>query len=117
MIVSIAMLKRKKSLTREQFLHHYEKIHAPMFLAKNNVPGVRKYVQNHPAKGTGPEFESDIDGISEMWFDDIESLKAFRQWLESSPEAEDLRKDGELFIDVEKRLPLFLAEEHVMKEW
>jgi hypothetical protein len=37
-----------------------------MFLTKNNVPGLIKYIQNHPAKDTGLEFESDIDGISEM---------------------------------------------------
>jgi uncharacterized protein (TIGR02118 family) len=115
MIKSIGMMKRKKGITREQFVEHWEKIHAPLFLAKD-VPGFRKYVQNHPAKGAGPEFETDIDGISEMWFDDLESLKAFDRWLFSSPEAQDLRDDSDKFIDSEARLPLFLAEEHVLKE-
>jgi uncharacterized protein (TIGR02118 family) len=115
-IKSIGLLKRKKGLTREQFLQHYEKIHAPLFLSKN-VPGLTKYVQNHPAKGAGPEFETDIDGISELWFDDLESLNAFYQWMHSSPEAQDLRDDSDLYVDLEEQLPVtFLAEVHVLKE-
>jgi uncharacterized protein (TIGR02118 family) len=115
MIKSIGFLKRKKGLTLEQFLHHWEKIHAPLFLSKN-VPGCRKYVQNHPVKVEGPEFASDIDGIAETWFDDIESLMAFDRWLSSSPESQDLREDIDKFIDLEERMSLFVADEHVLKE-
>jgi uncharacterized protein (TIGR02118 family) len=115
MIVTISLIKRKKGLTREQFLHHYGKIHASLTVAKN-IPGLRRYVQNHPVNGGGPEFDTDIDGISEIGFDDVASALSFYRWLESSPEAEDLRKDGESFIDSENRSPVFLAEEHILKE-
>jgi uncharacterized protein (TIGR02118 family) len=116
MIKSIGFLKRKKGLTLEQFLHHWEKIHAPLFLSKN-VPGLRKYVQNHPVKVGGPEFDTNIDGIAELWFEDAESLNAFYQWLHSSDEAKDLRDDSELYVDMEEQLPpTFTAEVHVLKE-
>ena len=114
MIKSFGMLKRKKGLPVEQFLEHWEKVHAPLFLSKN-PPGLRKYIQDHPAKGAGVEFETDIDGIAELWFDDVESLQAFYQWLSSSDEARDLQEDGKLFINFEESL-LFAVEEHVLKE-
>jgi uncharacterized protein (TIGR02118 family) len=116
MIVSFGFLKRKKGLTREQFLHHWEKVHAPLVVSKN-IPELRKYIQNHPAKGIDPEFESDIDGIAEMGFDCVETAVSFYRWLDSSPEAEVFSKDGELFADIEKRPSLFLAEEHILKEY
>ena len=109
------MMKSKKGLTREQFLNHWEKTHAPMFL-KKDVPGFSKYIQNHPAKGVGPEFETDIDGIAELGFDDVESAINFYRWHNSAPEAEDLREDGKLYTDIEGLSPLFLSEEHVLKE-
>jgi uncharacterized protein (TIGR02118 family) len=114
MIKALGMLKRKKGLTREQFLEHWEKIHAPLFLSEN-VPGLRRYIQNHPVKGAGPEFDTDIDGIAELWFDDLESAQAFYRWYPSSDEAKKLREDGKLYSDAEARF-LFLAEEHVLKE-
>jgi uncharacterized protein (TIGR02118 family) len=115
MIKTLGMLKRKKDLTREQFLEHWEKVHAPLFLSKKMPPGLRKYIQNHPAKGASPEFDTSIDGIAELWFDNVASAEAFYEWLRSSEEAKECREDSPLYVDVEERL-LFLAEEHVLKE-
>ena len=114
MIKSFKMMKRRNDLTREQFLQHWKKIHGPLFVSKN-VPGLRKYIQNHPARVTEPEFETDIDGIAELWFDDLESAQAYPQWLRSSDEAKDLREDIKLFNVIEEGFR-FLAEEHVLKE-
>jgi uncharacterized protein (TIGR02118 family) len=113
-IKSLGVMRRKKGLTREQFLKHWEEIHGLMVLSRN-VPGLRKYIQNHPAKVAGAEFDTNIDGIAELCFDDVESLQAFYQWLRSSDEARDLQEDGKLFINFEESL-LFVVEEHVLKE-
>ena len=110
MIKQLSMLKRKKGLTREQFLQHWKKIHGPLVVSKN-IPGLRRYVQNHAV----PDLESDIDGIAELWYVDIESAQAFIHWLFSSDEAEDLREDLKLFVDMEKTF-VFVAEEHILKE-
>jgi uncharacterized protein (TIGR02118 family) len=115
MIKCFTTLKRKKGLTREQFLQHWEKVIPPLFLPKNMPPGLRKYIQNHPVKGASPEFDTDIDGIAELWFDDVESAQAFYQWLRSSDEAKECREDTPLYVNVEEPRR-FLAEEHVLKE-
>ena len=114
MIKYFGVIKRKNGLTREEFLQHWKEIHGPLFVSKN-VAGLRKYVQNHPAKVTGRGADTDIDGIAEFWFDDVESAQAFFQWLISSDEAKDLREDTKLFIDF-KESPIFIGEEHVFKE-
>ena len=114
MLKSYGFLKRKQGLTREQFLEHWEKIHAPLFVAAN-MPAVKKYIQNHPVKGAGPEFETDIDGIAEIWFDNVESAKSFHRWIHS-PDYKELREDGELYVDFGAVGNIFLGEPHVFKE-
>ena len=114
MIKWFGLIKRKSGLTREECLQHWKEIHGPLFVSKN-VPGLRRYIQHHHAKVTSPEFDRDIDGIAEIWFDDIESAQAFLQWHRFSDEAKDLRQDLRLWINV-KESPDFFSEEHVLKE-
>ena len=114
MIKYVGVLKRKNGLTREEFSQHWKETHGPLFLSKN-VPGLRRYIQNHNAKATGPEFDSDIDGIAEIWFDDIESAQAFLQWHRFSDQAKDVREDAKLFINF-RESPFFFSEAHVLKE-
>ena len=98
-------------------MEHWEKIHGPLFMSKN-VPGLRKYIQNYPVKGAGPEFNIniDIDGIPEFWFDDAESAVAFYRWVRSSDEAKDLREDSKLYVEDDANSLVFIVEEQVMKE-
>ena len=115
MVKSFGFMRKKKGLTQEQFVNHWINVHAPMIPPKK-VPGLRKYIQNYPAPGmpARPEFESGIDGIAEMWFDDVESLVAFQQWLNTSDEAKDLQEDSAKFLDFDEGIPfVFVAEEHV----
>ncbi len=114
MIKQFGIIKRKDGLTREQCLRHWKEIHAPMFVLKN-APGLRKYAQNHVIEATGRGIATDIDGIVELWFDDIESAETFRQWLNSSDETKDLREDTKLFVNL-KESPIVIAEEHIIKE-
>ncbi len=113
MIKYFGMVKRKDGLTREQFLHHWKEIHGPLFASKN-VPGLRKYIQNWPAQVTKPELDTDIDGIVELWFDDLESAQAFPQWLRSD-EGKECREGMKLFVNTEE-ISAFFGEEHVLKE-
>ena len=113
MIKFFGIIKRKDGLTREQCLQHWREIHGPLFASKN-VPGLRKYIQNQPAQVTVPGFGTDIDGIAELWFDDLESFQAYQQWLRSDEGKEGL-DDMKLFVNI-KESPVFIAEEHVFKE-
>ena len=62
------------------------------------VPGTRRYVQSH-ITGTRtrqdiPETDVEVDGIAELWYDDLESF----QRAAATPEMKALTDDGALFI-------------------
>ena len=106
MIKSATFIKKKPGLTLEEFLRYWKEIHGP--LAAKVVPGLRKYVQCHPL----PAFESEIDGIVELWWDNIEAFRYFLSWKETE-EAKVLREDEKKFIDTSKWVR-FVAEEHLI---
>jgi len=110
MIKTLRIFISKKGVTREQFLKHWEEVHGPLFLSKN-MPGVRRYVQNHPAPGV----DNSIDGIAEIWWDDLKSAEDFKQWLFSSDGGKELIDDLKLIVDIEDGFD-FHAEEYVCKE-
>jgi uncharacterized protein (TIGR02118 family) len=108
MIKSLTFLKRKPGLSREEFLTYWKEKHGP--LAAKVVPGLKKYVQCHPVPG----FQSDIDGIVELWWDSPESFQAFLSWRQSDA-AQVLKADEEQFVDT-SRWVRFVAEEHLILE-
>lgn len=105
MIKTLTFLRKKPGITREQFLRHWKEIHGP--LAAKVVPGLRRYVQCHPVPG----FASDIDGIVELWWDNVDALKAFLEWRETDG-ARALKDDEEKFVDTRNWIR-FVAEEHI----
>lgn len=70
MVKSIVMLRRRPDLTHEEFDRHWREVHAPLVL---QLPGIRRYVQNRPIEVGG---EPPHDGVSEVWFEDLEALRA-----------------------------------------
>ena len=105
MIKVIGLLTRKPHLTHEQFVHHWLTVHGPLAHA---VPGIRRYVQSHIV-GTRtrpdiPETEVDVDGVAELWYDDLASYEAAAK----TPEMKRLTDDGALIIS---RIKTFLVEE------
>jgi|YelNatPaOPRAMG01_1025707.scaffolds.fasta_scaffold36864_2 uncharacterized protein (TIGR02118 family) len=109
MIKSITLIKRKPGLSREQFIHYYEEVHAP--LAIKYFPTFKKYVRNYviPLPGSkGPDF----DCITEIWFEDIKAAMAVTAAL-GDYDTEIGRvflRDEEKFMDRESRIS-FLVEE------
>ncbi len=105
MIKALGLLTRKPHLTHEEFVKHWYETHGPLARA---VPGVRRYVQSHIV-GTRtrpdiPETAVDVDGIAELWYDDIESMKR----AGATPEMKRLTDDGALFIG---QIKSFVIEE------
>jgi uncharacterized protein (TIGR02118 family) len=95
MIKIVGLLTRKQGITHDEFVRHWFDIHGPLAHA---VPGIRRYVQSH-ITGTRtrpdvPETNVDVDGIAELWYDDLESF----QLAAASPEMKALTDDGALFI-------------------
>jgi uncharacterized protein (TIGR02118 family) len=95
MIKIVGLLTRKEGTTHKAFVRHWFDIHGPLAHA---VPGIRRYVQSH-VTGTRtrldiPETAIDIDGIAELWYDDLDSFER----AAATPEMKALTDDGALFI-------------------
>lgn len=106
MIKIIGLLTRNEGLTHEAFVRHWLDIHGPLAHA---VPGLRRYVQSH-ITGTRtrpdiPETEVEVDGIAELWYDDLPSFER----TAATPEMKRLTDDGALFIG---RIKTYVIEEH-----
>ena len=111
MVKLIAIMKRKDGLTYEEFSRYWYEKHGP--LAAKAIPGLRKYVQNHAVKLPG-RGEPPIDGVAELWFDDLESFQAMTGWR-MSDEGKILLDDEKSFMNMSKVIA-FVAEERVIKE-
>jgi uncharacterized protein (TIGR02118 family) len=101
----LGLLTRKDGISHDEFVRHWFDIHGPLAHA---VPGVRRYVQSHIV-GTRtrpdiPETDVEVDGIAELWWDDMETM----QRGGASPEMKALTDDGALFIG---RIKTFVIEE------
>ena len=78
MIKTIALLRKKAGLTREQFIRYYETRHAPLILSI--APQVCDYRRNFlveegaiVAPGAAPR---DYDVITELWYPDAAAFAA-----------------------------------------
>jgi len=97
MIKRISLLRRKPNIDKEAFARHWRDIHGPLV---DHVPGVRGYVQNHvldlaAAHPLLPNDGGGVDGIVEMWFDDMTSMKRAL----ATPEARTMFEDGATFLE------------------
>ena len=95
MIKIVGLLTRREGITHEAFVRHWLDTHGPLAHA---VPGIRRYVQCHIiGKRTRPdiaETDLEIDGIAELWYDDLASFER----AAATPEMKRLTDDGALFI-------------------
>ncbi len=110
MIKSLSLLSRKDGLTHEEFTKHWVEVHAPL---ARHVPGLKKYVLSHVIterfRPDIPSIPGDVDGIAELWYDDLEAM----QRANASPEAKRLHADGATFIG---RIKMFTTEETTIIE-
>ena len=95
MIKLVYCITKKPGMPDEEFFHYWEKVHGPIGA---RIPGLRKLVQSHRIGVPGDSREHDYDGMSELWFDDVESLLAAR----ATPEWRASTEDEANFIDESK---------------
>jgi uncharacterized protein (TIGR02118 family) len=110
MIKLIGMIKRKPGMTRGEFSRYWKEVHADVAL--RNMPGIVRYVQNHPVWLN--DREPAWDGVVELWFEDLESFRRMSKWYVSE-EGKILRDDEDRFIDRSKTINI-ISEEVVMKQ-
>ncbi len=113
MIKSITLIKRKPGLSREEFIKHYEEVHAP--LALKHFPTFKRYLRNYVITPPGAE-ELDFDCITEIWFENMEGSKAVTDALGgyTTEIGKIFHDDEERFMDRDSRVS-FLVEEKVSK--
>jgi len=112
MIKAITLLYRKEGLTREEFVRHYEEVHAPM--AVQLLPMYKKYVRNHvvgvPDMIDVPDIKGpDFDCVSEFWFDSIEDAMALMDRVQSEA-GQPIRDDEQKFMDTSKTMSFMVDE-------
>jgi uncharacterized protein (TIGR02118 family) len=95
MIKSMTLIKRKPGLSREEFIQHYEEVHAP--LALKHFPTFVRYARNYVITFPDAE-EPDFDCITEIWFDDIEGAMAVTEAL-----GDYKTEIGRIFLDDEEK--------------
>ena len=99
MIKFTILLTRKSGLTHAQFVEHHKTVHAQLFMSVSVVKEtVRRYIQQHgiPVELPGmPPVK--YDGITELWFDDIEALA---RCFSDAEYLALVRPDEESFLDL-----------------
>ena len=94
MLKFMVVLYRRPDLTKEQFRHHMEQIHAPLAKA---LAGLRHYKQNH-VRGDLKRNPPGWDAIIELYFDNWETMEA--AW--ASPQGAASDADLPLFADMNR---------------
>ncbi len=100
MIKIIALVQRNDDLSHEEFVDYWQNRHAKLV---SQLPGLRRYVQN--AALDLPDRERPYDGCAELWYDDLDAVRAASR----SPESELVRADEPRFV---KTIDWFLTTEH-----
>ena len=110
MVKVFTILKKRGDLTRDEFSNYWREKHGPLILEA--MPGIRRYVQNHAITLPGKS-EGGMDGMAEIWYDDLSTWKKGSSlYLGSGGEA--IRRDEDKFIDRDK-MSFFVADEIIIK--
>jgi uncharacterized protein (TIGR02118 family) len=91
MVKAIFIVSKLPGLTLGEFFHRWRSDHAAVVA---EVPGLRRYVQNHALPTAYAGLGQTHDGWAELWFDDLESLHA----AAASPEWQAAREDAAMMF-------------------
>ena len=114
MVKLVALLRRKRSLSHEEFLRYWREQHTPLILGLEDFGRfLKRYVHGYPAG----EFAADatggepFDASAEMYFEDLEEMgRAF-----SLPSyLERIRPDEERFLDLSRCVALVVTEVEIL---
>jgi uncharacterized protein (TIGR02118 family) len=90
-------IRRRPDMSAEEFHRYWREIHGPLFW---NCSAARKYVvryEQHRVVSAGPTIDTDVDGVTVLWFDSLKDVDA----LYADPEFINVvAPDGAKFIDL-----------------
>jgi uncharacterized protein (TIGR02118 family) len=114
-------LRRKPSLSREEFQRYWRENHAPLVRDRAATLSIRRYVQAHTLTtplddalrdSRGASVEA-YDGVAELWWDSVEDLAQAMSTPEGAQAGRELLEDEANFIDLEQS-PIWVADENVV---
>jgi uncharacterized protein (TIGR02118 family) len=108
MIKSILSFRRRTGMPVDEFQDYWLNEHPKAVL---QLPGLQRYVQDHPLPQGYAKRQLPADGVAETWWPDTQTMKNNG----NGPIWDMLVADEEKFID-RTSLQLLLVEEHVMKD-
>lgn len=96
MIVRMGLIRRRGDVATPEFRRHWRDAHGPIAA---RLPGLRRYHQNHVVDRSQRAIahkrgNADYDGFSQLWFDDLPSMRA----AVASEPMRDLAADEGAFI-------------------
>jgi uncharacterized protein (TIGR02118 family) len=109
MVKLIYCISKKPEMSVEEFQAYWRGTHAPIAAA---IPGLRRYVQCHVVPELyRREQQPAFDGAAELWFDDLDAMRAAMR----SPEVQAALEDEKNFID-HSRVASFVTVEKPVVE-
>jgi uncharacterized protein (TIGR02118 family) len=92
MISRMGILTRRPDLTPEQFRRHWLEVHGPLAA---RLPGLRRYQQNHVVDASQLAIDHargtwDVDGFSQLWFDDLDAMRRAVEVPKLRPDLPDI---------------------------
>lgn len=119
MVKLVYIIRRRSDISEQDFHEYWLEKHAPLVRSFAKAIRARKYVQSHTI---APEFSKlaesrgmgeGCDGITEVWWNSLEDLRAGTETPEGQEAGRALREDEARFIDF-KRSAIFITEEHLI---
>jgi uncharacterized protein (TIGR02118 family) len=106
MVKVIYTASKKPGLATDEFQQHWFEVHGQLGA---QIPGLRRYVQNHGIPEALPYRAMTHDGFSELWFDDLAAFQRAR----ASPAWAALSVDGQTLFTYP--MSVVIAHEGVIK--
>lgn len=107
-LVRLGMLQRLPSITQEQFLDHWRKVHAPLY---RGTPGLVRYSLNIADPRQSQKFP--YDGAEEFWFDSEQALRAA---FDTQGNPQPKKRAADLAKFAQPGLPSFVSREIIIRE-
>lgn len=119
MIRLIFVLRRKSSLSRDEFQKYWHEVHGPLVASHATTLNIHRYVQDHTLDDPMNEqmardrggMEPPYDGVAELWWTTREVLAGTFGNSAAQTAGQELLEDEAKFIDLANS-PLWLAYEY-----
>ena len=108
MVKLLVYFKRRADMEVEPFQEYWRTRHAEVV---SGLPGLRRYVQSHTLLSGYRKGQPACDGIAEVWFDDVDAIRA----LDGTDALRAVQEDEANFID-RSTMKTLLTDEHLIKD-